>query len=286
MSAAVGSSRVPPRCWSISPLSLSSVACERLDGFRLLAQHDLADDGLDVGVGQRDRHGEPVDELLKRRVRCERRLPGGDDEHLAPEPRRAALDEVLDVLRLRVVVVDVLLHLVEHDEGERQLPVLVASAAAGRPRRRSSISSLLMSSTVGNCACSALLTSAGVSPNGAPRRCSAWASDGRDVEVAKLVRRRTSRLPRPRLERGRRCPRSSSRARAAPARTAAAARRAEDDLEEGEPDRAGSARAERSRRRPEPTLALAGRRELGEVLLDLVGRRRQRPARTTPDGSS
>ena len=43
-------------------------------------------------------HREPVDELLQRRVRGERRLAGGDDEHLAVETRRAALDDVLDLL--------------------------------------------------------------------------------------------------------------------------------------------------------------------------------------------
>ena len=89
---------------------------------RLLAQYDLADDGLDVVVGQLDGEREPVDELLQCGRGREGALAGGDEEHPALEPRRAALHDVLHAQRLVVVVADVLLHLIEDDEGERQLP--------------------------------------------------------------------------------------------------------------------------------------------------------------------
>ena len=94
---------------------------ERRDVLGLLAKHDLAHDGLDVLVGERDLDGEAVGQLLQRRRRRQRALPGRDEEHLALEARRAALDDVLHGERLLVVVADVLLHLVEHDERERQL---------------------------------------------------------------------------------------------------------------------------------------------------------------------
>ena len=98
----------------------------------LLAQHDLAHDGLDVLVGQRDLDSEAVGELLQGGRGGERALAGGDEEDLALEPCRAALDDVLDRQRLVVVVADVLLHLVEHDERERQLARRSSTGAGGR----------------------------------------------------------------------------------------------------------------------------------------------------------
>ena len=58
--------------------------------------------------------------------------PVATNEHLALEARRAALDDVLHREGLLVVVADVLLHLVEHDEGERQLAVGRSTGGEGR----------------------------------------------------------------------------------------------------------------------------------------------------------
>ena len=112
---------------------------ERRDVLGLLAEHDLAHDRLDVLVGQRDLHREAVGQLLQRGRRRQRALAGGDEQHLALEARRAALDDVLDGERLLVVVADVLLHLVEHDQGERQLALAWSTGGGGRrPSRRTS----------------------------------------------------------------------------------------------------------------------------------------------------
>ena len=91
------------------------------DVLGLLAEHDFANDCLDVVVGELDGEWEAVDELLQGRRGRERALPRGYEQHLALEPRGAALDDVLHAEGLVVVVAYVLLHLVEHDEGEREL---------------------------------------------------------------------------------------------------------------------------------------------------------------------
>ena len=64
--------------------------------------------------------------FCKRGVRGKRGLAGGDDEHLARESGGAVLGDELDLLGDLVVVVDELLHLVQDDERQRQLPVGVA----------------------------------------------------------------------------------------------------------------------------------------------------------------
>src|SRR5262249_52053313 len=107
------------------PVDLASGRVDRRleqgDVFRLLAQHDLADDGLNVVVGQLYGKREPVDELLQCGRGREGALAGGDEEHGALEPRRATLHDVLHHQRLVVVVAYVLLHLVEYNERQRQL---------------------------------------------------------------------------------------------------------------------------------------------------------------------
>ena len=111
---------------------LVDLAAHRVEGrledgyvFGLLAEHDLTDDGLHVGGAQPDLDGKAIEELLKSRASTELVLTCCNDEKLTLIAVTAALHEQLHVHGLGVVVVDVLLHLVEHDEGERQL-------AAGR----------------------------------------------------------------------------------------------------------------------------------------------------------
>ena len=98
-------------------------------GGRLLAQQHLARDGLDFGVGKLDGDAEPVPQPLKRGVAPgERRLPRRDEEHAALELRLERLGEFGHDLRPVGGLVDVLLDLVEHENGGRDL------AAGGRER--------------------------------------------------------------------------------------------------------------------------------------------------------
>ena len=90
------------------------------------SQYDLSDDGLHVGVGERDADGKAVGELLKRRVGGQRCLAGRNNKDLGAESRRAAFYEVLNVQGFGVVVVDVLLHLVKHNQREWKLVVSCA----------------------------------------------------------------------------------------------------------------------------------------------------------------
>ena len=53
-------------------------------------------------------------------------MAGCSDDNLATEACAAPLDKVLNVFRLGALVIDVLLHLVENNESERQLAVRFA----------------------------------------------------------------------------------------------------------------------------------------------------------------
>ena len=77
-----------------------------------------------------------------------------------------------------VVVADVLLHLVEDDERQRQLARADLLCSRRTSSKVSSISSLLMSSTIGNCVCRASLTAAGVVTEAGAGVDQAWASTG------------------------------------------------------------------------------------------------------------
>ena len=89
----------------------------------LLGQDDLADDGLDVGVGQLDLHGEAPHQLLEHGGARQRGLARADEEQAPAELLAAGLGDLLDEVVARLVLADVLLDLVEADQRERELAV-------------------------------------------------------------------------------------------------------------------------------------------------------------------
>ena len=87
-----------------------------------LPQQHLARDRLHLGVGELDGRAEAVAEPLQRlRARGKRGLARGDEEHAAVEPRLKRLGKLGDGRRAVLRLVDVLLHLVEHEDGRRDL---------------------------------------------------------------------------------------------------------------------------------------------------------------------
>ena len=86
----------------------------------LLTEDNLTHHRFDVSVGQRYLDGETVSQLLQSRGSGEGALASGYEQDLALEPGGDTLDDVLDMRSLGVVVAYVLLHLVQHDEGERE----------------------------------------------------------------------------------------------------------------------------------------------------------------------
>ena len=91
----------------------------RRDRRGLLLQEHLADDGLDVLVGELDADGVAVGQLLQLGRRGERALARGDDEHVAVELLRKRFGHFGDERRAVVGVADVLLHLVEDEQRAR-----------------------------------------------------------------------------------------------------------------------------------------------------------------------
>ena len=92
---------------------------------RPLVQEHLAGHRLDVGIGQLDRDPEAVPEpQQRRRAGRERRLPGAHEHDAAVELGLHRLGHLRQSGRPILSLVDVLLHLVEHQDGMRQLPVV------------------------------------------------------------------------------------------------------------------------------------------------------------------
>ena len=105
-----------------------SVVCgnDLFDGgclVRLLGRDDLADDRLNVGVAELDRHAETVAEFLKLGRTAEGRLAGSEDEHPAVELFAARFDDFLDLETAVTIVADELLDFIEHNQGAGQLAI-------------------------------------------------------------------------------------------------------------------------------------------------------------------
>ena len=87
---------------------------------RLLLQEDLPRHRLDVRVGKRHANREPVHELLKERHTRQRALAGGHENDLALEFLGDSLGHFGEEHRAVVGVADVLLRLVENEDGARE----------------------------------------------------------------------------------------------------------------------------------------------------------------------
>ena len=96
----------------------------------VLAKHDLSHDRLDVAALQLDLHREAVLEAGQHLVGRQRRLAGGDHEEPALELARESLDDVLHLQQELDVIAEVLLHLVDDEQGQREVgPVSVLGVA-------------------------------------------------------------------------------------------------------------------------------------------------------------
>ena len=88
---------------------------------RVLQQHDPTDDFFDVGVREGDLDGKASLELLQLLGGLQGGLAGGDEQQPPLKARGAGLDHVLDAQGAVGVVPEVLLQLVEHEQGTRRL---------------------------------------------------------------------------------------------------------------------------------------------------------------------
>src|SRR6218665_1729776 len=104
---------------------------DRCLGFGLLGQDDLADHGIDVGVRQLNANGEAAFELFEVRCAGHGGLTGADEQHLGADVFAAGLNHFLHVNGALAVFADVLLHLVEHYQGEGELAVAGQRLANG-----------------------------------------------------------------------------------------------------------------------------------------------------------
>ena len=114
---------------------------------RVLAQHDLAHHGLDVLALQLHLHGESVLEPGEHLVGRQRRLAGRNNQQPALELLGEALDQVLHLQQQLNVFADVLLQLVDDQQGQRRGGlVAVRRAARATCSRTWRIVSMTMSS--------------------------------------------------------------------------------------------------------------------------------------------
>ena len=94
---------------------------DRRGGLGLLGQNHLADDGVDVGIGKLDADREAAFKLLEVGGAGHGGLAGTDEQQLAANTLADGLDGFLDVDRTLAIAADILLHLIQHDQGQRQL---------------------------------------------------------------------------------------------------------------------------------------------------------------------
>ena len=92
-------------------------------GFRLLGQDHFANDCIDVRIGQLDANGETTFEFFQVGRAGDGGLAGADEEHLGTDVFATGFDDLLHVDRALAVFADVLLHLIEHYQGEREFAV-------------------------------------------------------------------------------------------------------------------------------------------------------------------
>ena len=90
----------------------------------LFLEQDLASDGFDLDVGQRHADGETVEQLVELRHVGERTLAGAHDDEMAVHLLGHGLGDLGHQRGTNVGVTNVLLHLVEDQDGARHAPVL------------------------------------------------------------------------------------------------------------------------------------------------------------------
>jgi hypothetical protein len=93
-------------------------------GFRLLGQNDLTNDRIDIGIGEFHADGETALELFQVAGAGDGGLTGADEEQFAADVFAAGFDHLLDVDGALAVFADVLLNLVEHDQGQGEFAIL------------------------------------------------------------------------------------------------------------------------------------------------------------------
>ena len=93
------------------------------DAVRALRQNDPPGDHFDVVVREFDIDREPALETLKRRRAGECGLPGAQEEQAITKPFAARLNDLLNHIGTAGVIADILLHLVEDDDGARHVAV-------------------------------------------------------------------------------------------------------------------------------------------------------------------
>jgi hypothetical protein len=87
---------------------------------RLLGQDDLAGDVLDIPITQHDGYRKACHQPLQVGGPGQRGLARADEQQLSPEVLAECFGHFLDQVGLLCVTADVLLHLVENDEGQRE----------------------------------------------------------------------------------------------------------------------------------------------------------------------
>ena len=128
----VRSCRCDPRIVQVT-VDLAGVGFERFgDGFHLLGllgQHRLADDILDIRVGERHLDGEARLEAAQTRGSRKGGLSGAHQQQPAVHILAASLGDLLDIHGPLDLVADVLLHFVHDDQGARQFVLLAEDLA-------------------------------------------------------------------------------------------------------------------------------------------------------------
>ena len=93
-------------------------------GFRLLDQNDLTNDRIDIGIGEFHADGETPFKFLQVAGAGHGRLTGANEEQFAANVLATGFHHFLDIDGALTVFTDVLLHLVEHHQRQREFAIL------------------------------------------------------------------------------------------------------------------------------------------------------------------
>ena len=102
-----------------------------LRGFRFFGENHLADHRVHIGVGELHAHGEAAFQPPQIAGPGHGGLTGADEQQTAAKVLAAGFHEFLHLVGASAVSADVLLHLVQHDQGQRELAVLGQGLAHG-----------------------------------------------------------------------------------------------------------------------------------------------------------
>ena len=112
---------MPARWRSISPLAESRTLLHGSDLVGGLSQNHFPNHFLDIDVRECHAYRESALELREFRIGLECRLPGANEQEMAPELSGAGLDNILYMERPLWVVTYELLEFVEDQQGKRRL---------------------------------------------------------------------------------------------------------------------------------------------------------------------